>query len=78
MSHDRELFDLHRLVKQHGASHVADIMHCSERQLTNLRAGINPLTIDHLRRLKMEFPEFDLTSTVIKIGLSRKSKGRAS
>ncbi len=65
------LTTLHDLTREEGHDTVAASIGITPRALTNKRAGINPLTIDDLYRLSIEWPDFDMVRTIDRLGRKR-------
>tara|TARA_R100001163_G_C5064646_1_gene202302 strand:- start:1626 stop:1847 length:222 start_codon:yes stop_codon:yes gene_type:complete len=71
---DKYLPDLHGLIKAEGEQAVADTLGTTVGQLRQYRAGVNPLTIDHLYRLSIVYGSSWIVGTVIRIGAKRDSR----
>lgn len=67
--------DLHELTRELGNAQVADAMGVTMRSLVDLRCGARPLTVDDLYELQKRYPDFDIATTVRRIGATRVSKG---
>ncbi len=67
--------DLHDLTRQYSTPRVAAVLGMTERNLVDVRRGRSPLTIDDLFQLHRAYPQFDMTSTVIRIGQLREKNG---
>ena len=67
--------DLHDLTRQYSIGNVANVLGMTERNLVDVRRGRSPLTVDDLYQLHLAYPQFDMLSTVIRIGGSREQSG---
>ena len=63
--------DLHALCRDEGVAAVAAAMNRSERSTRDVRAGVSPLTVDDLYRLRMSYIDFDTERTVMRLGAKR-------
>lgn len=66
--------DLHRLVKDEKIETVASAMNRTARSTRDVRAGVTPMTVDDLYRLRLRWPDFDMEGTVMRIGAKRAAK----
>jgi len=70
------LRDLHALTRSEGHDRVAKKAGINSRSLKDYRAGITPITVDHLFALAAAYPPdvergFDVAATVARIGKVR-------
>lgn len=66
--------DLHTLTHDEGLEPVARVCHRSSRSLRDARAGVTPLTVDDLYRLRLRWDDFDILATVMRIGATRSTR----
>ncbi len=69
-----ELVDLHALIAREGLDEVAEAVGLSRGALRNMRSCFRKTHVEHLYKLKENYPDFDIVATVLKLGARRIEK----